>query len=134
MDPRLEAIGQPGLRALGLAGSSPFDLYGVMLLDTLGKIVDCNDDLARMTDYAVADLLGRMACDVFPNLPLSARSAEFNRAMVRTRFEAGEWSPEFLVCRNGRRFPADLCMTLVALEGGEAFVLETCFARPQPQA
>ena len=126
---RIDQFRAAAMAVRGAFGLPAHGLYGVLLLDALGTIGYCNEDFARMTGLATADLLGAEINDVIPDLPLSCKSAEFNRAVVRSKFADGEWCGYSLRGRGGARRQVELRVSLIRLEdGSDALVLEATFA------
>jgi len=97
--------------------------YGILVLDQVGIVTSCNASFAFIADCGTEGLLGNSVCDIFPDLPISERSPEYNRAIVKSRFGAIAWRPHRLVCENGASRIVDVQIQMTTAYGREMFVL-----------
>ncbi|MEO8144286.1 MAG: PAS domain-containing protein [Betaproteobacteria bacterium] len=103
-------------------------LYGILLLDLFGTIDFCNATFESMSGGDANGLRGTSVCDVFPDLPLSRNSPDYNRALVTISFGRGKWWSQRLVLGNAlanrRHGFADVCIVPMMTGDRRSFLLE----------
>jgi PAS domain S-box-containing protein len=99
-------------------------LEGTVTLDLFGTMLSCDARFERLVGRPADDLAGKSVTDVFPNLPFSSKSPEYNSVIVKVRSRLGMGWRQRLLRANGEHRYVEVRIQKAVTAGRETFVLE----------
>jgi PAS domain S-box-containing protein len=99
------------------------DEYGTLILDRVGRILNCGTPAAKIFGASHLQLKGRWVADFVAGLFLAGSSPSYNTRYLVHLCTHGEWRKFEATNADGQRFLVELNLSRVMTDGQEIYLL-----------
>lgn len=106
------------MTAIPVEAGSPDD-YGILAVDTVGRIRACSETMAEMAGVEASDLLGEPVRGVLAGLPMKDETVGYNLAWAAFNAAQPAWHPYQLRAPDGPSLAVEVFVTWVTANAAQ---------------
>lgn len=114
---------QPAISLMARLRSAVTDDYSTLVLDRQGRVRSCGESAEHMFRTRQSRLVGRLAADLIPSLFPKTNSRSDRAKHLALEAKDGAWHHHQIIDAEGCEFDVELCVSCIATDGQEIFLV-----------